>query len=347
MAPRANAGADVNRFSRSSTLFAVALFTGSALLVGACHGPPDEKLTAHDGSTGAISASGTPIVDASVPPLPPQPDSGRPDLRAFCNDAYGADDARMSQKCTAKDMGVQRGLARVAANLCADDMNSAVLHARASFDADAAKHCIDTLKATQLERNSDTDTLFGRYPCDGVLVGSEAEGQACRFSVECKEGLACEGYAIGVDGVCKKPPKAGEACIIQRFGNILNVAAIGNHHPACAPGLACEASKCQPLAAAGKACSATSSCTAGLACVGGKCEKPGVEGTACNTSADCAFGTFCDPIAKSGTTTCTAKRAAGGACTSAEACKGRCDLSNAVDAGALRIGQCADVCGSG
>jgi hypothetical protein len=341
------AGADVNRRRRSSPLFAASLFASAAVLVGACHGPPDEKLTAHDGGGSAISASGTPIVDAAVPPLPPPPDAGRADLRAFCNDAYGADDARMAQKCTVKDMGVQRGLARAAANLCADDMNSAVLHARASFDADAASHCIAMLRSTPLERTSDTDTLFAHYPCDGVLVGSQPEGQPCRFSVECKEGLACEGYAIGVDGVCKAPPKAGEACIIQRFGNILNVAAIGNHHPACAPGLWCDGSKCQPLAAAGKACGSTASCAGGLACVGGKCARPGGEGAACNTSAECAFGSFCDHGPGSTRPTCTAKRAAGAPCTSTEACKGRCDMTDAIDAGAFRIGKCAEVCGSG
>ena len=46
------------------------------------------------------------------------------------------------------------------------------------------------------------------FPCDRVLLGLQAEGQPCRFSIECKDGLACVGYEIGVDGTCKKPPAA-------------------------------------------------------------------------------------------------------------------------------------------
>ena len=45
--------------------------------------------------------------------------------------------------------------------------------------------------------------MFAHFPCDRILVGTQAEGQACLFSIECKEGLACEGYAIGAEGVCK------------------------------------------------------------------------------------------------------------------------------------------------
>jgi len=329
-----------------SLAFAV-VSTLVTICVGACHSTPDEKVNASDAGTSVLAASGAPLTDAAPRVYPIIPDAGRADVRAFCNDAYSADDERLATKCTPKDLNVNKGMARAAANLCADDMNSAVLHARASFDADAAKHCVDMLRSTPLERTSQDDTLFGHYPCDSVLVGSQPEGQPCRFSVECKEGLACEGYGIGVDGVCKKPPKLGDACIIQRFGNILNVAAVEPHHPACAAGLWCDGSKCQRRVAAGGSCGGTASCAAGLACVMGKCNKPGAVGAKCNVTADCAFGIWCDHTAGTGDGVCANRRGAGELCTSPEMCKGRCDMTNSVDAGAVRWGHCADVCSSG
>lgn len=332
---------------RSEPLTCAAAAALLALLVGACHGSPDEKVTPADAGTSVLAASGTPIADAGPRVYPILSDAGRPDLRAFCNDVYSADDQRLAAKCNSKDLNVNKGMARAAANLCADDMNSAVLHARASFDADAAKHCVDMLRSTPIERKSEDDTLFGHYPCDVVLVGSQPEGQPCRFSVECKEGLACEGYSIGVDGVCKKPPKLGEACIIQRFGNILNVAAVEPHHPACAAGLWCDGQKCQKRVAAGGSCGGAASCAGGLSCVMGKCASPAALGANCNVTADCAFGTWCDHTKGGGTGVCAAQRAAGELCVSPEACKGRCDMSSPVDAGPVRFGHCADVCSSG
>jgi hypothetical protein len=332
-----------------SLLSSVLVSSTLALFVAACHGPTPEP-TKPDGSASTLSAAGSPIVDAAglvPPPLPPPSDAGRADLRQFCTDVYSADDERMAKKCTAADFRVSQGMARLATNYCADDLNSAVLHARASFDADAAKHCVEMLRAAPMDRKSEADTLFGHYPCDVVLQGSQPEGKPCRFSVECKEGLACEGYAIGVDGVCKKPPKVGEACIIQRFGNIYPVPAIDPHHPACAAGAWCDtssAAKCQPRVAAGKACATSAACVSGLSCVQGKCGTPGAIGAACTTSDDCAYGTWCDHASGS---VCAAKRDAGAPCTVVEACKGRCDMKKAVDAGGVLTGNCMDVCSSG
>jgi hypothetical protein len=327
-------------------LASAASLAGVVILAAGCHGPPDEQVKSSDAAPPAVPASTRASTEAAAPAWPPPPDGGRADLRSFCNDVYGADSARMAQKCTPKDLQVNQGMARAAANLCVDDTNSAVLHDRVSFDADAAKHCVDMLRDTPLTRSSDTDTIFGHYPCNAVLLGQQPEGKPCRFSVECKEGLACEGYAIGVDGVCKKPPKVGETCIIQRFGNIINVAAAEPHHPACAAGAFCDGSKCQPRVAAGKPCGSSGSCASGLSCVMGKCGKPLADGAACAVTGDCTFGSLCERGADGGST-CAPRHAAGAPCTAAEQCKGRCDMSDAVDAGGVRTGHCSDVCGSG
>jgi hypothetical protein len=342
----------VTRLNRLSATVSVTSASFVVVLAAACHGPPDEQVKPLDAGSPAVTATGVAKTDgattAALPVWPPPPDGGRADLRAFCTDAYAADNARLAQKCTPKDLQVSQGMARAAANLCVDDTHSAVRHGRASFDADAAKHCVQMLQDTPLARSSDSDTIFAHYPCDSVLLGQQAEGQPCLFSVECKEGLACEGYAIGVDGVCKKPPKVGEACIIQRFGNILNVQAVEPHHPACAAGAWCDGTKCQPRAAAGKPCKESGVCAGGLSCVMGKCGKPAVDGAACAATSDCTFGSICEPGGDAGAKVCAPRHAAGAPCTAPEQCKGRCDMTDAVDAGGgVRIGHCSDVCGSG
>jgi hypothetical protein len=337
---------------RLSATVSVTSATFVVVLTAACHGPPDEKLKPLDAGSPATPATAIASLDAATKPAlpvwPPPPDGGRADLRAFCSDVYSADNARMMQKCAPKDLQVTQGMERAAANLCIDDTHSAVLHGRATFDADAAKHCVQMLQDTPLSRTSDSDTLFAHYPCDSVLLGQQAEGQPCLFSVECKQGLACEGYAIGVDGVCKKPPKVGEACIIQRFGNILNVQAVEPHHPACAAGAWCDGNRCEPRIAAGRPCKDSGSCAGGLSCVTGKCGKRAADGAACAATSDCTFGSFCDHGAEAGGGACTPRRTSGAECTAQEQCKGRCDMKDAVDAGGgVFIGHCGDVCGSG
>jgi len=313
-------------------------------LVGACRHSPEEQVTSHD--AGAIFAPNT-APSASLVSDAGAADGGRAELKAFCGDIYAADSSRLAQKCLAKDVAIAQGMARAASNLCTDDVNAAVARGRTSFDADAAKHCIEMLQSTDMPRGSNTDTIFAHYPCDRVLVGNQGAGDPCRFSVECKDGLACVGYQIGVDGTCKKPPMAGQACTVQRFGTIINVPAAEMHHPACAPTASCDGKTCLPRIAAGQHCVGDTSCAVGFSCVMAKCQKPSPTGGPCYLSADCTFGSFCNksPDAPSGK--CEPKRPGGAECPVADACKGRCDTPPGVDAGSAAPGKCIDMCGSG
>ncbi len=329
--------------------------------VAGCKGAPSELEAAHDAgaptpaaSAPAPSTDAAPADAAGPAPTPaglPVPDGGRADVRDFCRDAYGADEARMKDKCSPRDLALTQNLGRIAQGTCVQDLESALTprpDARVSFDHDAARQCIQTLRDKPSQRTSDTDTLFSHEPCDKVLVGLQAEGKACRFSVDCKAGLSCEGYAVGVDGVCKKPPKVGEACLAQRFGSSINEPAAELHHPACAAGAYCDGKTCQATLGAGKPCKPSSfypSCASGLTCVGGVCGTLGPDGAACKTTADCVFGLVCEQAG--GESHCAAKRAAGAPCTQADACKGRCDDLVTGDAGTAHPGHCTDVCGSG
>lgn len=330
--------------------FVLASFTVTLFFV-ACHRAPEEKPTPIE--------AGAPSPFGSLAGLAPALGSGEVDAGAdgggrlgdFCTDAYTADATRMGLRCSPQDTMFARRLARAASKLCTDDLNIAVSRGRATYDPDAAKQCVQMLQASDQPRTSDTDTLFQHSPCDQVLLGTQDQGQPCRFSVECKDGLACVGYGVGVDGTCKKEPKAGEACTPQRFASVLNEQAAVIHHPECAPSAWCDGKTCQPRITAGKACVNASSCVAGLTCVMGKCGKLGEPGAGCFSASDCAYGEWCNrtPEVLAGGTKgkCEAKRPASALCPTMDACKGRCDMPRPPDGGEPTMGRCVAVCGSG
>jgi hypothetical protein len=295
-------------------------------------------------SGSSSSAAAVPAGDAG------EADGGRGAERAFCHDAFSADQARMKEKCSAADFGLTQTVSRAAGNLCVSDLASGLARSRATFDVEAARACVAMLTQKQLASTVEGDTIFLHPPCDRVVVGSQAEGAACRFSIECKDGLACVGYKIGADGTCTKPPKATEACTLQPFGTIITESAAALHHPACAPSAYCDGTTCQPRVASGKACGTSNACPVGLSCVMGKCGARGAAGAACGASSDCVFGLYCDGAAAGGNGTkgkCAAKRPEGQDCASLDACKGRCDIPKGPDGKPAPAGKCAAVCGSG
>jgi hypothetical protein len=326
----------------------------AVVLVASCKGTPGEQVTAHDAAAAPSSVSAEAAASSAADAAPAgearnagEEDAGRAAERAFCTDVYGADLDRMREKCSPQDFSFTQAMSRSAANLCFSDLAQGLARARATFDPEAARKCVDMLRQKELTKSSESDSLFMHFPCDRVLLGVQAEGQPCRFSIECKDGLACVGYAIGKDGTCKKPPKATEACTPQPFGTILTEAAASMHHPACAPGAYCDGTTCQPRVAAGKACGKSDVCALGLSCVVGKCGQRGQAGAACVASGDCAFGLWCERAGDAGPGKCSAKKPEGQECLAQDACKGRCELPKGPDGKVTGPGKCASVCGSG
>jgi len=334
----------------SPRIFVLAIAAVAVALVAACHHEPPEPVQVDAASpplAPSSSASSSDMAsDTAAPVDAGDADSGvKAALHAFCSGAFSADEERMRGKCSTPDFTLTQSMGRAAAGVCANDLAIALGRSRASFDADVGRKCVEMLHQKELAQSSETDTLYQHVPCDRVLTGLQSEGQACRFSVECKDGLACVGYKIGVDGTCKKPPAATEACTLQPYGSLVNVAASALHHPACAAGAFCDGTTCRPRVPASKPCSKSESCAAGLSCVMGKCgPRPGA-GTVCAASGDCAYGLWCDRGGDGGAGKCTAKRAEGQDCTSDAACKGHCDLPKKPDG--HTVGKCVAVCGSG
>lgn len=293
-----------------------------------------------DAAGSAPSASAAPAApDASAASSEDAPGK-YPAVDRFCAGSYGADLEIARTRCATVDYLIQQNFTRVATRLCRHDLELLQDRGAARLDEKSADACVAMLKgAPQPDvKLHEGETFFLRPPCDKIVIGTRREGESCRFPPECKDGLQCLGYKVGVDGTCKKPAAVGGECSPQAYGSILSELAIAGRHPACVKGAFCtDMGTCAARAKAGDACAAHKQCDAGLWCVAGKCSKApfATSGGACAKTADCAFGLFCDRGK------CTSKRSAGEPCTD-DQCKGWCDVPPKEKAGTCRAS-----CGSG
>ena len=310
---------------------------GIALVaLAACRKAPDELSAKSE-----AGAPGPVVTEAVAPPLA---DSGSDRIEAFCTDLFFADADRQRATCTASDASRVQSLLRIGANLCKRDLSAAVA-SRATFDHDAAASCTQMLREKPLARTSDTDTAFLHFPCDRVVLGTQAQGKPCRFSLECMDGLACVAGEDAGEPTCRPPGGLGQTCSDQSVGSTVNQAAAELHHPACGRGAWCDGRSCQARLGAGKACARSDACADGFACVMGRCDRKRAAGGPCRVSADCAFGLWCNEGA--GTAgQCSEKLGEGAECAAADSCKGRCDTKR-DSGGATDHAKCVSLCGSG
>jgi hypothetical protein len=310
--------------------------------VVACSRAPEPSQTSTTSSFAPVSshapddASAAPVASAAAA------DAGATssEAEAFCTGAFLADAELLKEKCSDLEYGNSIGIERSAAKFCAKDVTTLLGFGRTTLDATTGKACIEAIKkAAATAVPGANDTFFTFPPCDRVFVGSVKEGGACRWAPECADGLTCVGYAVGVDGVCKKAAKVGGACTPQVFGGVLNETALSIHHASCVAGAYCDGKTCVARGADGAACVSSKTCSQGHACVMGKCAKArAAVGAACAKGDDCALGLMCD------NGTCAEKKSAGASCTK-DQCKGRCDIP-AVPPG-QKEGTCTSSCGSG
>jgi hypothetical protein len=301
-------------------------------------------------SPSSTSSSFAPVASPSPPDASPPPDasvavvdagaSPPSDVEAFCTGAYLADSEMLKQKCSDQDFASAVGLERSAAKFCAKDLTTLLGFGRSKLDAATGKACIAAVKtAAETAVPGANDTFFTVAPCDRVITGSVKEGGACRFSPECGDGLTCVGYAVGVDGTCKKPAKVGGACTPQVFGGVLNETALSMHHASCVAGAYCDGKTCVARAADGGACVSSKTCGVGRSCVMGHCAKSrGAVDAVCAKGDDCALGLMCDGGK------CAAKKSAGASCTK-DQCKGWCAIPDKPPG--QTTGTCTSSCGSG
>lgn len=130
--------------------------------------------------------------------------------------------------------------------------------------------------------------------CEGLLKGQFPEGNKCRSSLECAEGLHCHGAGPTNVGRCGKPREGGSCNTgVDVLATYARQDAVDKGHPECAG--QCHQHRCMPALAVGEACQANIPCGAGSHCSGGRCvaKPPSAEGEACAEQLDCAVGLHC------------------------------------------------------
>jgi hypothetical protein len=191
------------------------------------------------------------------PPAPKPVSSAAPKAAAttapaeLCKIVLGAPRQNLEGSCTPEEKKEKAyeylvGLADNGVTMCGSWLQA---------DADAKRLAIDEAKARAcglaLSRRSWKDTLLARsvavFPeCRDLVLGTGAEGGACRSDGGCAAGLHCAGALTGTeDGVCKPAGVADGACT-GRGGTGLGWLV----RPSCAPGLRCtgsHASRSYPL----------------------------------------------------------------------------------------------------
>jgi hypothetical protein len=161
------------------------------------------------------------------------------------------------------------------AGLCTSALSAAIRSDAVHVDAAAASVC-----ARAIDRSlgaCDTIGLVdGPAPaeCNGFVHGLLREGAKCRSSLECIEGLRCQGVGPTSVGHCGRPLPDGAACgvAVDALVTYVRQDRVDQAHPECSG--FCSDHRCSPRAPRGGACRATVGCSAGDICASGRCAAP-------------------------------------------------------------------------
>jgi hypothetical protein len=167
--------------------------------------------------------------------------------------------------------------------------------------------------------------------CVGILHGTVADGAVCRSSLECVDGLHCDGVGPTSAGVCRGARAQGGCGRATDPLALYAKQPLEAAHAECTE--SCGVSGCGPRATAGSKCTLNKQC-APLLCVAGVCadEKPAKVGAKCPASA-------CEGAARCVAGTCVEPKASG-SCTDDLECIGGC-----VRAAGSKTGTCGTKCG--
>ncbi len=207
------------------------------------------------------------------------------------------------------------------------------------YDGRAAGACIDVFKSLASCKQTAIGDFAPRLDatCGKVFTGSLPAGSVCFFSEECANQGICDRQTCSSSGCC-----AG-TCVARPMpvplgGDCSNL--LPNQD--CIDGTVCTANAtgggtCKAPLAAGARCGPYDRCVQPYQCGGsvdpvtneGTCTAPPAHGQTCDISGNCDDARdVCDPT----TNVCTSRIAAGGACSTLEACVAyaRCDGTTCV-----------------
>ncbi|QSQ20929.1 hypothetical protein JY651_37775 [Pyxidicoccus parkwayensis] len=224
---------------------------------------------------------------------------------------------------------------------------------RIQYDAARAGQCVQALRDGSCDEAPVSLPMQNRgIEYDSrcrILWGQVADGAACQWSTECREGAYCDATVSSCGGVCRRgtpqpPVTPFDACphdTVLIAAQCLEPGGEGapcgteNGRPAgvCGQGLWCDAhgltrGTCKPVSTEGQACDDYEGpwCGWSLFCREGRCQKPKAKGGACTAPGTGRFGTlecrdelFCDGD-EGQPGTCRPRLAVGASCRNAYEC---------------------------
>jgi hypothetical protein len=261
-------------------------------------------------ATSAATEGADPQGGDEIRPVYPV-DAGPPDPLAerFCDAVVVLPERRKSECC-----GTPNVVAPAIRAQCVRTLTFALAQRAVALPPPDVDRCVEAMNRTT--SGCDWVTPFSEAPpaeCDGIVKGMLKEKAPCRSSLECAEGLRCQGLSTVDLGACGPPKVPGSQCnvAVDMLATMTRQDRFARAHPECAGYCArgrcnaavpvggdctndlvcgsgrCASGKCTdaPPAAAGESC--TDTCAAGARCVKGKCAAPKAEGASCDADAEC------------------------------------------------------------
>src|SRR5262245_29428087 len=226
------------------------------------------------------------------------------------------------------------------APLCGQQLSAAIRRGSVRVEAAAVDRCAEETRS-ELEGCSWVNPLLPPLPhaCSELAQGTLPAGAKCESSLECADGLHCNGVSPVSQGVCSSPSAARASCTVPADNlSALLRARDDPRHPECQG--RCVKGQCLPWAEAGGACVSSATCVPELNCIAGHCEKKALPkaGEPCPGKTACDSGAYCSAAGQ-----CVALKGAGEACSQPFECRGLVCTKTPGESS----GKCGNPCGSG
>lgn len=186
---------------------------------------------------------------------------------------------------------------------CTERMQTWVDAGVLTYDATAAKKCLDAFERRSCDDLYDRPLEAGDEACDRYLVGTSKEGEPCGG---CGAGLVCL-VGLGAPTTCgtcapkPSPAEDGESCASNAcgFNSYCNVDKVCTRLPddgeACHEGqcrlpFRCSEDLCELPIGQGATCVVNEHCQGGLWCERGICQLQKIRGYDCSAHVECRSG---------------------------------------------------------
>lgn len=228
---------------------ALALLAASACSKKSANATPDAAPAPVAASPSAPGLGSSEPGNDELKPVYPV-DAGPPDpLATRLCDALHALPAKRLAACTSKPAGPA---AAIVQGQCVRTLTAAIALHAVKLEAGDVDRCADAMTRATTGCDWATSPIASPLPaeCDGIVHGALPAGAPCRSSLECPDGLRCQGLSTIDMGKCAAPKAAGLACNLA--DDVLATFARQDHfartHPECAG--TCVARMCRSTAPA-------------------------------------------------------------------------------------------------